>query len=71
VLVRLPVGTRTALMVPAAAVRTEAGLDFVTVERDGKKQQRTVVPGEHQAVNGSDMVEILSGLEAGDQVVTK
>lgn len=71
VLVRLPVAQRQALMVPAAAVTTRAGLDFVTVERAGEAEQRTVVPGEHQLVNGSDMVEILSGLDAGDRVVTK
>lgn len=71
VLVRLPVGTRKALMVPASAVRSEAGLDFVTVEEGGKDWQRTVVPGEHRSVDGADMVEILSGLQAGDRVVVK
>lgn len=71
VLVRLPVGTRQALMVPAAALTTRAGLDFVTVERDGRTEQRAVVPGEHQEIDGTDMVEILSGLEAGDGLVTQ
>lgn len=71
VLVRLPVGTRQALMVPAAALQTRSGLDFVTVQVDGKPELRTVVPGQHQTIGGADMVEILSGLQAGDAVVTQ
>ncbi|MBI1218020.1 MAG: efflux RND transporter periplasmic adaptor subunit [Rhodobacteraceae bacterium] len=71
VLVRLPVGTRDALMVPAAAIETRAGLDFVTVTRQGASELRTVVPGEHQTIDGVDMVEILSGLSAGDAVALK
>ncbi len=71
VLVRLPVGTRPALMVPATALQTRAGLDYVTVEVAGKPELRTVVPGEHQTIGGADMVEILSGLQAGDAVVTQ
>ena len=71
VLVRLPVGTRQALMVPASAVTEVSGVDYVTIQRGGQTQQRSVVPGTHETVNGTDMVEILTGLEAGDQVVTK
>ncbi|MDE3239633.1 MAG: efflux RND transporter periplasmic adaptor subunit [Paracoccaceae bacterium] len=71
VLVRLPVGTRPALMVPASAVTDISGVDYISIEKDGKTEQRSVVPGEHQTVDGTDMVEILTGLEAGDVVVTK
>lgn len=69
ILVRLPVGTREALMVPATALRLTAGLDFVGVEADGATVMRAVVPGAHQVINGVEMVEILSGLDAGDHVL--
>lgn len=71
VLVRLPVGTRKALMVPARDVTTRLGLDFVEVQEDGQTVERTVVPGSHDTIDGVDMVEILTGLSAGDRVVTK
>lgn len=69
VLVRLPVGKRKVLMVPATALSSNAGLDFVSVEMAAGPMQRSVVPGEHQVVGGVEMVEILSGLEAGDRVL--
>ncbi|MGV8985675.1 MAG: efflux RND transporter periplasmic adaptor subunit [Cypionkella sp.] len=68
-LVRLPVGEREALMVPATALVTIAGLDFVGVEDGGATVMRTVVPGQHQSVDGVDMVEVLSGLLVGDHVL--
>jgi RND family efflux transporter MFP subunit len=68
-LVRLPVGERQALMVPVAAISSTAGLDFVGVEAASGPVQRSVVPGEHQMIGGVEMVEILSGLEAGDHVL--
>ena len=71
VLVRLPVGTRAALMVPVSALLTRSGVDFVSVTRDGKTELRAVVPGEHQTVAGVEMVEILSGLAVGDTVAPK
>ncbi|MFM2349678.1 MAG: hypothetical protein RIR04_644 [Pseudomonadota bacterium] len=70
VLVRLAVGQRDALMVPATALSSTGGLDFVGVQGASGPMQRSVVPGEHQTVGGVDMVEILSGLEAGDVVVS-
>lgn len=69
ILVRLPVGTRSALMVPATALRHVAGLDFAAVEAGGATLMRAVVPGEHQTLDGVEMVEILSGLEVGDHVL--
>ena len=66
VLVRLPVGERAALLVPEAALVTRGGLDFVAVEGAGL---RTVVPGARVAVDGAAMVEVLSGLRAGDVVL--
>lgn len=70
VLVRLAVGQRDALMVPATALSSTGGLDFVGVQGASGPMQRSVVPGEHQTVGGVDMVEILSGLEADDVVVS-
>ncbi|MGC9417407.1 MAG: efflux RND transporter periplasmic adaptor subunit, partial [Rhodovulum sp.] len=68
--VRLPVGTRQALLVPPAALIREAGLDFVTVQGLEGPVRRAVVPGEIVFHDGSDMLEILSGLTPGDTVVT-
>jgi len=65
-LVRVPVGEREALMVPAEAVAARSGLDFVTVQGPGGEVERTVVLGERDG----DRVEVLTGLSAGEEVVT-
>lgn len=62
VLVRLPVGERSALLVPETALQTRSGLDFVATTTG----LRAVVPGQRHMVDGVAMVEILSGLQAGD-----
>ncbi|MFN6952672.1 MAG: efflux RND transporter periplasmic adaptor subunit [Albidovulum sp.] len=69
VLVSLPIGEREALLVPRAAVTTRSGLDFVHVTEAGAEVERTVVLGEHVVQDGRDMVEVLSGIAAGDTVV--
>ena len=66
VLVRLPVGEREALLVPETALVTRGGLDFVGIEGAGL---RTVVPGARVVVDGAAMVEVLTGLKAGDAVL--
>nr|WP_306266166.1 efflux RND transporter periplasmic adaptor subunit [Pararhizobium sp. IMCC3301] len=68
--VRLPIGERLAILVPAKALTRLAGLDFVTVEssHDGARR-RAVVPGGTVTRDGIVWREILSGLSAGDQVV--
>lgn len=70
VLVRLPVGQHEALVVPQAAIVTQNGLDFVAVEVDGKAALRAVVPGDRVMFDGVEQVEILSGLVAGDRILT-
>ena len=70
VLVELPVGTRQALIIPRAALVTRSGIDFVTVSESGKSVERTVVAGDVIDVNGTASIEILTGLEPGDDVVT-
>jgi RND family efflux transporter MFP subunit len=67
VLVRLPVGTHAALMVPATAITLHSGLDFVI----SNKELRVIVPGVHEVMQGVDMVEVLSGLQAGDVIETE
>lgn len=62
VLVRLPVGETQVLLIPAKAVTTHGGLDFVTVNR----MQRAVVLGARHVVDGVEMVEVLSGLRVGE-----
>ncbi|MBN8629469.1 MAG: efflux RND transporter periplasmic adaptor subunit [Rhodobacterales bacterium] len=68
-LVRLPVGKRAALMVPNADVVTRSGLDFVWVQGAAGAVLRSIVPGQVQDVAGVEMVEVISGLVAGDIVV--
>ncbi len=63
--VRVPIGTREALMVPEQAVSHRFGLDFLIVG----DAERVVVPGQTHEVDGVTMVEILSGLTAGEIVV--
>ena len=63
-LVRVPVGSRKALLVPTKAVKTVQGLDFVPT----KSGLRAVVLGEEMALDGVEMVEILTGLVAGDEI---
>lgn len=70
VLVRLPIAERSALMIPASALISQAGLDFVQVDTAQGPVLRAVVPGGHSGTDTGDMVEILSGLVAGDHVIT-
>lgn len=70
VLVDLPVGSRQALVVPRTALTTRSGIDFVTVSEDGKPVERAVVMGAVIDFGGIAGIEILTGLQAGDIVVT-
>ncbi len=70
VLVRLPMVRRSALVVPASALVTRSGVDFVVVEGPGGLSLRAVVAGHPQPLDGVQVVEILSGLIAGDKVRT-
>lgn len=71
VLVDVPVGMRKALLVPAAAVETRAGLDFVTVREKDGPMERTVMAGPRIEEDGTSTVEILTGLSEGETVITK
>jgi hypothetical protein len=54
-----------ALAVPVAAVRSEGQMDGVFVAEDGLARLRWVQLG----VRGGDLVQVLSGLKAGDRVI--
>lgn len=69
VLVEVPIGTRTALLVPRSALALRSGLDFVRVQHDGREVERAVVPGETVQRDGVTYVEILTGLVAGETIV--
>ena len=70
VLVRLPVASRMALVVPETALVSRSGLDFVPVAEGDTVALRAVVPGGREVIDGVAMVEILSGLVPGDRVET-
>lgn len=57
----------SAVAVPAAAVFTVDGQDSVWAVRDGKAARVPVTVG----VSGQDLVQIVSGLSAGDRVVVR
>lgn len=67
--VRLPVGTRDALMVPQSAVAMQGGIDFLTIEVNGTAMRRAVVLGAQVDHDGDVWVEVLSGVAAGDKLV--
>ncbi|HMM08214.1 MAG TPA: efflux RND transporter periplasmic adaptor subunit [Paracoccus solventivorans] len=69
VLVRVPVGVRRALLVPQAALSSHSGLDFVRIRQGDAEVERAVVPGEVLERDGAALVEILTGLHAGDTVL--
>lgn len=69
VLVRVPVGVRQALLVPQAALSSHSGLDFVRIRQGDTEVERAVVPGEVLELDGAALVEILTGLHAGDTVL--
>ena len=67
--VEVPVGSREALLVPKAAIVTRSGLDFVRVVVGAGEVERAVVPGETVLRDGQALVEILTGLAAGETIV--
>lgn len=68
--VRLPIGARRAILAPANALSTRNGLDYIDVEGPDGVVARVVVPGDTVERGGATWREILTGLSAGDRVVT-
>ncbi|MEC9196270.1 MAG: efflux transporter periplasmic adaptor subunit, partial [Pseudomonadota bacterium] len=67
--VRLPVAERQAILVPAAALHQEAGLDYVTVQTAQGPVHQVVIPGNVISSGDAAMVEIVTGLSAGETLV--
>lgn len=68
--VRLPVGTRDALMVPQTAVSMQGGIDFITIQVNETPLRRAVVLGAEVTLDDAIWVEVLTGVAAGDALVT-
>ena len=64
--VRLPVGERSAIVIPRALVITRFGIDYVRLVRGSTVADMPVQTGPSVSV---DDVEILSGLVGGDRIV--
>jgi RND family efflux transporter MFP subunit len=56
-----------ALLVPLSAIRSYGGRQFVTVVREGARQEVAVVTG----IESDKYAEVLEGLNEGDQVVSR
>ncbi len=57
----------TAVLIPASAIVTFAGIEKVVGVEDGKAVERKVRTGRH----AGDQVEIVDGVKAGDAVVVQ
>ncbi|MFO1033529.1 MAG: efflux RND transporter periplasmic adaptor subunit [Hyphomicrobiales bacterium] len=69
VLVRIPVAERQVVAVPVSAVSMRFGIDYVRVA-GAEPVDAAVITGERFASPSGELVEVLSGLSAGDKVVT-
>lgn len=68
-LVWVPVAHRQVLAVPASAVTLRHGIDYVRLSGTGEPVDVAVILGETFARDGTDLVEVLTGLAAGDKVL--
>ena len=68
--VRVGAGSRMAYLVPGAFIFTRSGIDFVRIKgTDGNATEIAVQTGQPYIQNGEDMIEILTGLAAGDELI--
>lgn len=68
-LVWIPVGRRSAIVVPIEAVANKHGLDYVRIVQDGEDVEVVVILGGTIASENGSRVEILTGLVVGDRVL--
>jgi RND family efflux transporter MFP subunit len=68
-LVWIPVGRRSALLIPRAAVTVRHGIDYVRVVGERGTTEVAVILGESFAGEGGERIEILGGLHDGDRLV--
>lgn len=65
----IPVGHRSAILVPVEAITTRHGVDYVRIVGDGGEIEVAVILGETIAADDGRKVEVLTGLNEGDRVV--
>ncbi|MBR0554098.1 efflux RND transporter periplasmic adaptor subunit [Ciceribacter sp. L1K23] len=70
-LVRIPVGKRSALVLPQTSIVSRFGIDYVTVRTGDGTAERTVVTSRPFTFGGVEVVEILTGLQSGEEVDLK
>lgn len=68
-LVRIPVGKRSVIAVPAEAIKTIHGIDYIRIATESGEQDVAVIIGEPVTVEGEERIEVLTGLHAGDRVL--
>ncbi|WP_112663183.1 efflux RND transporter periplasmic adaptor subunit [Microvirga flavescens] len=68
-LVWIPVGKRSAIVVPPQALTTRHGVDYVRVTTAEGPRDVAVITGETFEDQGQKRIEILTGLRDGDKVV--
>lgn len=69
VLVRVPVGQRSILAVPAGALRIASGIEMVQLASPAGPLDRVVVSGPRHQIDGAEWVEVISGLMPGDAIL--
>jgi RND family efflux transporter MFP subunit len=68
-MVWIPVATRSVLAVPANAIVTRHGVDYVRVRIGDGAADVAVIPGGTLHLDGAPRIEILSGLRDGDRIL--
>jgi RND family efflux transporter MFP subunit len=69
-LVWIPVGQRSAIIIPLAAVTTRHGVDTVRIATESAEIEVAVILGERMTGDdGAERIEILTGLREGDRVI--
>ena len=69
-LVSIPIGKRQVIAVPPGAISIRHGIDYVTLIGESGDNEIAVIPGEIFDTEAGPRREILSGLAAGDRIVT-
>lgn len=67
----IPVGRRSAILVPVEAVTTRHGVDYVRIVGEDGEVEIAVILGETVDEDDGRRVEILTGLSEGDKVVVQ
>jgi len=67
----IPVGRRSAILVPVEAVTTRHGVDYVRIVGEDGEVEIAVILGETVEEDDGRRVEILTGLSEGDKVVVQ